>query len=146
MDHRYGRRVAISISVQMHFGNGMASWGVARNISRDGMFIETAAAVPCDRCVDVRLTTPMPAGERTVPIPGFVVHGTENGFGMMFRMLDREARETVTRLLGAKERPAAQLHAGMRLAGAARSESVGAIRGPGTRTSKERWFASPKPP
>jgi len=126
MEHRLGRRVAITILVRMYCCNGMAGWGVARNISRDGMFIETAVAVEQGCCVDVRLTVPLPAGERTVPIPGLAVHRAGDGFGMLFRRLDRETRETVSWLLSANERPVERPDAGISLAGATRSASVGA--------------------
>lgn len=98
MEHRLARRVPLNIPVRLRFQDGTAGFGVARNISRGGIFVKTAAPWRTG-CVDVRMTVFTPSGERTALMPGLIVHGGAEGIGLMFRQLDQRTEDVLSWLL-----------------------------------------------
>lgn len=103
MDHRLGRREPIEIPVRLHFGDGTCARGLALNISRDGMYVATAARPGRTACVDVRMSVGDPSRRRTALFRCFLVHGTAEGFGLMFREVNDTAAALITRLMGGYE-------------------------------------------
>lgn len=98
IDHRLGRRVPLRIPVRIRFQDGTLGLGVAMNLSREGLFVKTAAPWRSG-CIDVRLTLPTPRGERTLLLRGLAVHAAGGGIGLMFRNLDERARGIVSWLV-----------------------------------------------
>lgn len=103
MEHRLARRVPLNIPVRLRFQDGTAGFGVARNISRGGIYVKTAAPWRSG-CVDVRMTVFTHSGERTALMPGLIVHGGAEGIGLMFRQIDQRSADVVSWLVSGEER------------------------------------------
>jgi hypothetical protein len=100
MEHRLGRRLPVNIPARLRFGDGTFGWGRVTNISRDGMFVESGARPRrAVGCLDVRITVPGPTAPTALLIPAFVMHQANGGYGLLFRQLTRQTRETVSWLL-----------------------------------------------
>lgn len=85
MKHRYSKRHPSLLDVELYDRGRSLGRFKARNISLEGMFVETG---PVDLCtndlVDVSLT--IDHDEITSHrFKGLIVHHSENGFGLMFR-------------------------------------------------------------
>lgn len=106
MEHRMGHRVPIHIPVRLHFRDGAFGQGIAVNINRGGVFVRCAPQTRLTGCVDLRMRVPTGSSERIVLIPALVVHRGNDGIGLMFRRLDRDAERVVERLAGGHEVPA----------------------------------------
>jgi len=102
MEHRLDRRVSLNVPVHLRYQDGTASFGTAQNISRGGIFVKTAAPWRSG-CVDVRMTVSTSSGERAALLPGLIVHGNGEGFGLMFRQLDQRAQSVVSWLVSGVE-------------------------------------------
>jgi hypothetical protein len=102
MEHRLDRRVSLSVPVHLRYQDGTASFGTALNISRGGIYVKTAAPWRSG-CVDVRMTVSTSSGERAVLLPGLIVHGSRDGFGLMFRQLDQRSQSVVSWLVSGVE-------------------------------------------
>ncbi|WP_295402916.1 PilZ domain-containing protein [uncultured Thiocystis sp.] len=101
MDHRLGQRVNVALPVQLRFQDRPSQSGVAVNVGRGGMFIETLA---CDHehgngCVDIQLAIEMPDGGQIIRLSAFVVHRRGSGLGLMFRELDASTWQPIGNLL-----------------------------------------------
>jgi len=107
MEHQLLRRVNISLPVRVHFRDGGYISGVAVNISCGGLFIQTSFSGWREGCADVRLKLPTADGDRSVRLPGFIVHCCADGMGLMFRELDAEAEAIVARLVQTADVPEA---------------------------------------
>jgi hypothetical protein len=97
MDHRQGmRRPALEL-VKIQCRHGHVA-GLMHNIGPDGMFILCEAVADVCDSVDISIAL-SGAVNASVRIPAIVVHRCSNGFGIMFRELDGNARRFVATLL-----------------------------------------------
>lgn len=104
LDHRLGRRKALTIAARLGFQDGSRGWGVTENIGSGGLFVRTAATPRRNGCVEVRLILPLVQGHCFVCLPGLVVHRGGNGgsgLGIMFRDLDPRAERVIADFLAA---------------------------------------------
>ncbi|HYN79221.1 MAG TPA: PilZ domain-containing protein [Lamprocystis sp. (in: g-proteobacteria)] len=107
LDHRQARRLPVDLPVIMQFSQGQRSYGQARNLSQDGVFIETGVRLNFDCCLDLIVATGDAVGLDPIVLPALVVHRSSHGLGLMFRPLDGTASASVRRLLDeAQSRPA----------------------------------------
>ena len=85
MDHRHGLRTPISFSVRIYRRGSLLGTGVARNISRGGLFVELAE-VPNGNESFVELEVMSMSARRLSArrLPGLIVHREPNGVGVMF--------------------------------------------------------------
>lgn len=85
MENRYTARKPVALDVELH--HGRASFGTfkARNISLEGMFVETGPVnlYPSDLIDATLVIGPDPAA--THEVRAVVVHHTDEGIGLMFR-------------------------------------------------------------
>jgi hypothetical protein len=102
MEHRWHRRIPVSIPVTLHFNDGACAGGEAANISRGGIFVATLMPPSRAGCVDVRLALPDCEDRVSIRLPAIVVHRGEHGLGLMFRSLDAQAEAAVLRLTGSE--------------------------------------------
>lgn len=91
-------RVRLETPVRLALA-GAETWGVARNLSRGGIFVETALAPP--PCSEIQLEFPLP-GERQVLAPTATVvwirlggPRTRRGMGLRFLSLDGESARSL---------------------------------------------------
>ena len=107
LDHRQARRLAVELPVIMQFTQGQRNYGQARNLSRDGVFIETGVRLNFDCCLDLVVPTGDAVGLDPIVLPALVIHRTNLGLGLMFRPLDGTAAASLQRLITeAQRRPA----------------------------------------
>lgn len=91
MEHRQGARYRAFRLVELQYEEFGRRGALLYNVSRNGMFVLTTAAVGVNRCVDVRI----PAAGGTVRISALVVHCGNGGLGMIFRDLDDAASAAI---------------------------------------------------
>jgi hypothetical protein len=85
MENRYSTRKTVALDVELHHGRTSFGTFKARNISLEGMFVETGPInlYPSD-LIDATLTF----GRKptaTHEVRAVVVHHTDEGIGLMFR-------------------------------------------------------------
>lgn len=85
MENRYSARNPLAVDVELHHGRTTIGTFKVRNISLEGMFVETGPInlYPSD-LIDATLTI---GHERVAEheVRAVVVHHTEDGIGLMFR-------------------------------------------------------------
>jgi len=99
MEHRLHQRTPVFIPVRLRFCDGTAIKGIAANLSRGGIFIETPNCAFRRGCGDICMPIPWRRGDCELHIPAFVVHGSEDGIGLMFRELDTDTDEMLRDLI-----------------------------------------------
>jgi hypothetical protein len=87
MENRYSTRKPIALDVELHHGHTRFGTFKVRNISLEGMFVETGPLnlYPGD-LIDASLTLRESTGKHE--IRAVVVHHTDEGIGLMFRDYD----------------------------------------------------------
>lgn len=101
MDHREGiRRRALAL-VKIQYGHGYNynySGGLMYDISHDGMFVLSELVPNVNDSVEVWMSLSID-DDTPIRIPAMVVHCNKNGFGLMFRELDNNARFYLSEIL-----------------------------------------------
>lgn len=93
MDHRYGEREATRLPALLRV-KGCWIPAVIRNVSEDGLYVETAAPLrnSLHARVDVRIAHP--EGTLGGDIPALVIHQQARGLGLMVMAREEEAWPT----------------------------------------------------
>lgn len=88
MNKRWNDRKTVSVGLVVNYPALGLLRGTAKNISHDGMFIETAATSLCNYS-DIEVTMNLPEfSDSPVQIQATIIHSNENGIGIMFRSND----------------------------------------------------------
>jgi hypothetical protein len=98
MEHRWGERVAVSLSVELSWGSAPPVAGSLENVSASGAFVRTHGRGPPRGPVEVAFPQlGLPRG-RAVRLQAFVVRETAAGVGIEWRELaPRPVREIIFR-------------------------------------------------
>lgn len=98
MEHRWGERVAVSLSVELFWGSAPPVAGSFENVSASGAFVRTHGRGPPRGPVEVAFPElGLPRG-RSVRLQAFVVRETAAGVGIEWRELaPRPVREIIFR-------------------------------------------------
>jgi len=99
IDHRQARRLGVQIPVLLRFCHNQCAFGVARNLSRDGVFVETAATPDLNCCLDLMVPGLSLADAAPALFPTQLIHRTDRGLGLMFRALSQGTAAALERLL-----------------------------------------------
>lgn len=83
MEHRHATRHRIFWPVELVAAD-VNDTGLAANISRDGVFVRSAADFDLGKCVDLQIRRTR-HDDRPVALKALVVHRQGRGFGLMFR-------------------------------------------------------------
>jgi hypothetical protein len=102
MEHRWGKRVAMRLPVELSGGSRPAILGSMENLSASGAFVRTRGASLPRGPVAVRLAGPAAGRARTTRIPGYIVRVTEDGVGLEWRQFaPSPVRELLSRAVKA---------------------------------------------
>ncbi len=99
IDHRQARRLPVQFPVLLHVSRGLHSYGIARNLSCDGIFVETGVRLDLDCCLDLIVSDSAAAAAGPIVLPALVIHRTNQGLGLIFRALGDSASAAVQRLM-----------------------------------------------
>lgn len=100
---RWTPRLPVRIPIQLRFAQDRHARGLARSLSRDGVFVETDARPGLDCRLDVQFPGLTPTDLNPVLFPARVVTQTDTGLGLEFRALEGCAATTLARLLAPQE-------------------------------------------
>ncbi len=94
LEHRYKKRLQLSLDVVVRWRNGLKLNGKSRDFSTDGVFVQLATpeAVPASTVVKVELL-----GYGC--LRGWVMHTGDEGIGVMFRSLSDKEHDFLKQLL-----------------------------------------------
>jgi PilZ domain len=100
MEQRWSLRKAVTFEVQVSHKCHPVVRGRSRNISLEGLFIETGIVIlPVGCCIDVEFAL-MSGGEpERVRMPAVVVHRAEDGCGIVFHAFNTHVFRSIERLL-----------------------------------------------
>src|SRR6185437_16233741 len=82
MEHRWGERVAVSVSVELSCGSSPPVAGSLENVSSSGAFVRTVGRGPPRGPIEVILHQPDADRGHSVRIAAYVVRETEVGVGI----------------------------------------------------------------
>jgi hypothetical protein len=99
IDHRQARRLAVQIPLLLRFCHDQCAFGIARNLSRDGIFVETTASPEGNVCLDLMVPGLALADAAPARFPVLLVHRTDQGLGLLFRSLEGRTAAALERLL-----------------------------------------------
>jgi hypothetical protein len=112
MEHRWGERVAVSLTVELSCGSAQAVTGSLENVSSSGAFVRTEGRGPPRGPVEVIFTQRETGRRRSVRVAAYVVRQTDAGVGVEWcEFAPRPVRELM-------------------VGGASASRGVGVIREP----------------
>ena len=100
MEHRWSLRKPVSFEVRVSQKCNPVIRCRSRNISLEGMFIETGIVIPpVGSCVDVEFA--LLSGEvwEQIRMPAVVVHRTEYGCGIVFHAFNTKVFRSIERML-----------------------------------------------
>ena len=96
MEHRWKKRIEGSLDVVVHGLDGLMLHGRIRDISLDGMFIQsTSHTLSKSRVVEIEIP-------RCGYLHGRVIHAGDEGFGVMFRAVGSKKQCLLELLLSEK--------------------------------------------
>ena len=81
MEHRLSARRVSGVAATLHSSRFGSAEGRIRNISRDGLFLETDVPLPANSFVEVEFTEPVRTS--TCRIRGVVIHSKKHGVGLL---------------------------------------------------------------
>lgn len=86
MEHRWSERKQVTMDVTLHYDPVGQISGKTRDISLEGMFIETdGVTIPSRAEVKVMFETNTLGAKQSHCVPAYVVHNDENGIGLLLR-------------------------------------------------------------
>ncbi|MGH8328507.1 MAG: PilZ domain-containing protein [Steroidobacteraceae bacterium] len=96
MEHRWGERVAVSLTVELSSGASPPVAGWLENVSSSGAFVRTESRGPPRGPIEVILPQSGPDRGRPVRLAAYVVRETDAGVGIEWReFAPRPVRELV---------------------------------------------------
>lgn len=115
MEHRWGERIAVRLTVALSGGSLPPVAGSLENVSSSGAFVRTLGRGPARGPVDVTFEEHGSGRGRSVRLPAYVVRETESGVGIeWYEFAPRPVRQLLAgskrnkRAGGARARPRAQ--------------------------------------
>lgn len=98
MEHRWGERYAVRMTVELSCGSSAPVAGYLENVSSSGAFVRTEGRGPPRGPVEVILQDRGSARTRSVRLPAYVVRETKAGVGIEWcEFAPRAVRELMTR-------------------------------------------------
>ncbi|MGH8317081.1 MAG: PilZ domain-containing protein [Steroidobacteraceae bacterium] len=98
MEHRWGERVAVRLTVELSSGASPPVAGSLENVSSSGAFVRTARRGPPRGPVEVMLEQRASGRAHCVRLPAYVVRETETGVGIEWcEFAPRAVRELMVR-------------------------------------------------
>ena len=86
IEHRWSSRKNINIDVSLYYPPIGTISGKTRNISLEGMFVDLeGASIPPQARLEVRFTAQTRDSAVEHRLPAYVVHGSEQGIGLMLQ-------------------------------------------------------------
>jgi PilZ domain len=82
MEHRWGERVAVRMTVELSWGSSAAVAGALENVSSSGAFVRTAGRGPPRGPVEVILWRHTFGRQRSARLAAYVVRESESGVGI----------------------------------------------------------------
>lgn len=102
MEHRWGERVALHLTVKLSCGSSPPVAGSLENVSSSGAFVRTKGRGPPRGPVEVILESRGSGRRQSVQLPAYVVRQTETGVGIEWcEFAPRAVRELMIRDRGA---------------------------------------------
>ncbi|HEX4267022.1 MAG TPA: PilZ domain-containing protein [Steroidobacteraceae bacterium] len=117
MEHRWGERVAVRMTVELSSGSSAPVTGNLENVSSSGAFVRTEGRGPSRGPVAVMLRQDGCGHPRSARLAAYVVRETEGGVGIEWcEFAPRAVRELMIRdgAAGGERAPARRLRAGRR--------------------------------
>lgn len=107
MDHRLYKRIPVAMNVRIYRDGHIAAFGKARNLSRDGIFIETAVLrFPISSCTDIGVVAHKNGCLNEQRLHAIVVHQSDSGVGLMFGKMNDDTLHRIDVLLNEQSRQA----------------------------------------
>jgi len=104
MEQRWSLRKPATFEVQVSHKCYPVVRGRSRNISLEGLFIETGIVIlPVGCCIDVEFELMTGGAAETVRMPAVVVHRTEDGCGIAFHAFKTHVFRSIERMLYATD-------------------------------------------
>ena len=98
MEHRWGERVAVRMTVELFCGSSPPVCGSLENVSSSGAFVRTAGRGPPRGPVEIVLQSGSSGRTHTVRLPAYVVRETQAGVGIEWcEFAPRFVRELMVR-------------------------------------------------
>lgn len=98
MEHRWGERVAVRLTVELSYGSSSPVVGSMENVSSSGAFVRTEGRGPPRGPVEVIFPVPRSGRGRAERIAAYVVRETEAGVGIEWcEFAPRIVRELMVR-------------------------------------------------
>lgn len=89
MEHRWSERKPIEMEVALHYAPVGTIIGKTRDVSLEGMYVRTPGVdLPLHAELEVTFVTQNASGTREHHMPAYVVHGSDEGVGLMLRHVD----------------------------------------------------------
>ena len=86
VEHRWSPRKPIAMDVSLIYAPIGSIEGKTRNISLEGMYIETdGSEIPHQARLEVAFTARSGSGNKVYRMPAYVVHSHEKGVGLMLQ-------------------------------------------------------------
>ncbi len=100
MEHRRSRRYEFELTVGIYHRGAWVGTCQTKDISTGGMFLRTGSkSLRRNSLIEVTFDKPSSTGVKRYRLPSLVVHGSENGVGVMFRNQDTEAHAALRQLI-----------------------------------------------
>lgn len=89
MEHRWSERKPIEMEVALYYAPVGTIVGKTRDVSLEGMFVHTPGLeLPLHAELEVSFVTRSGPDEHEHHLPAYVVHGDDEGVGLMLRHVD----------------------------------------------------------
>lgn len=112
------RRLPVKLPVQLRFPHDRPAYGIIRNLTRGGVFIETDARPGRDCTLNLHVPGMVPQDLGPILFPARVTYATGAGLGLRFQPMEGRAAAALELLLAqAQSRPRQVLSLLERLAG-----------------------------
>lgn len=100
IEHRWNLRVPVHTQVSIRRRWFRSTIGTTRNISFEGMYVETSNARKLiDYTVEVAIPLTTDPHPSVIKVPGLVVRGTDSGIGLLLADYDEEIFQRLAALL-----------------------------------------------
>jgi hypothetical protein len=96
-EKRVHARISIDVAVTCELKGGSEVYGVAKDISVGGMYVQCREAVPFG--TELTVVGRLPGLPDQVRLPGVVRWSKEGGFGVQFGLLGARETHAITRLM-----------------------------------------------
>jgi hypothetical protein len=88
-ENRNNGRKQLTIPITVQLNDGHVVYAYTRNVSRGGMFIESAVLTEARKYFEIKIYTKGMSSKKTINLLAAVVHRSEDGIGIKFLRSDR---------------------------------------------------------